>query len=231
VTARAMPRTDANAPTVVERAAGRLGELALRSTGDHYEVISNGVFLMDTRNGESERLLARLALRDAPPGARVLIGGLGVGFSLAEALRSGRLERVTVVEIEPKVIEWGRRYLASFSGDALSDPRVEIANEDVATWLGRNQQLFDAICLDVDNGPAWTVADANMALYSDQGLALLHDRLKPGGTLTVWSAAEAPGFADRLRLAFDRAEVAHVPAPRGEPDVVYVASRRRGPQN
>jgi spermidine synthase len=222
-----MPMTDTNTPTIIERAAGRLGEMALRAVGDHYEVISNGVFLMDTRNGESERLLVRLALGDAPRGARLLIGGLGVGISLAEALRSDRLKRVTVVEIEPKIIEWSRTHLASFSGDALSDPRLEIVNEDLATWLGRNEEPFDAICLDIDNGPTWTVADANGALYSDEGLALLRERLKPGGTLTVWSAAEAPAFAEKLRDMFGRVEVVCIPVPRGEPDIVYVASRFR----
>jgi spermidine synthase len=216
---------DENTPTIVERVEGRLGELALRSEGEHYEIVSNGVFLMDTRNGSSERLLGRLALRHAPDRARLMIGGLGVGFSLAEALRSDLVERVTVVEIEPKVIEWGRTWLAPFSEDALTDPRVRIVNDDLTNWLDRNEDTFDAICLDVDNGPAWTVADANGPLYSTAGLALLRERLKPGGVLTVWSAAEAQGFAEALRRAFDRVEMVSVPVPRGEPDIIYVASR------
>jgi spermidine synthase len=214
-----------NAPTIVERAEGRLGELALRAVGEHYEIIMNGVFLMDTRNGASERLLARLALRDAPDRSRLLIGGLGVGFSLAEALRSNRVTHVTVVEIEAKIIEWSRTYLKSYSEEAFSDPRVEVVNEDLATWLNRNEERFDAICLDVDNGPNWTVADMNGMLYADDGLAILRERLKPRGVLTVWSAAAAPEFEQRLRLAFDRVEAVSVPVLRGEPDVVYVASR------
>ncbi len=214
-----------SAPTVVERASGRLGELALRTVGDHYEVISNGVFLMDTRNGESERLLVRLALEAAPDRSRVLIGELGVGFSLAEALRSARVERVTVVEIEPRIVAWNRTYLASFSQGALSDPRVRIVEDDLAAWLLDNTEPFDAICLDVDNGPAWTVAEANARFYAEEGLTLLRHRLKPGGTLTIWSAADAPGFAERLRRVFEKVGALSVPAPRGEPDVVYVASR------
>ncbi len=125
---------------IVERAPGRQGELALRAVGDHYEIISNGVFLMDTRNGESERLLVRLALRGGADRWRLLIGGLGVGFSLAEALRSDRLERVTVVEIEPKIVEWNRTCLAPYSGDALSDPRVRLVVEDVVAWLDRERE-------------------------------------------------------------------------------------------
>ena len=217
--------TDANTSRIVERAAGRQGELALRAVGDHYEVISNGVFLMDTRNGESERLLARLALRGRRNRLRLLMGGLGVGFSLAEALRSDLLEHVTVVEIEPKIVEWSRSWLAPCSGDALSDPRVEVITEDVVSWLDREREKFDAICLDVDNGPTWTVTRANGALYTDERLALLYGRLKTGGVLTIWSAAEVEGFAERLRRVFDAVGTFSVPVRRGEPDVIYVASR------
>ncbi|RBP04052.1 spermidine synthase [Roseiarcus fermentans] len=222
-----MGSQDEHAATIVERAAGRFGELALRSVGGHYEIVMNGVFLMDTRNGESERLLVRLALRDAPDHSRLMIGGLGVGFSLAEALRSDRLGRATVVEIEPRIVAWCRTHLAPFSQGALADPRVEIVEDDVAAFLRRSAACFDAICLDVDNGPAWTVADANGALYAAEGLAMLRDRLKPGGTLTVWSAAAAPTFEARLRDVFDAVEAVAVPVARGEPDVVYVASRSR----
>jgi spermidine synthase len=216
--------TDPKASRIVARAQGPQGELALRAVGDDYEIISNGVFLMDTRNGESERLLVQLALRDRPPRARLLIGGLGVGFSLAEALRSDLVERVTVVEIDPQIIEWNRTWLASFSHGALADPRVEIVNDDLIAWLERDREPFDAICLDIDNGPAWTVTEANERLYSSEGLALLRRRLTLYGILTLWSAAEAPGFDERLRLAFDKVEMVRVPVPRGEPDVIYVAS-------
>jgi spermidine synthase len=219
-----MPGPDRNPSRVVERVAGRQGELVLRAVGNDYEIISNGVFLMDTRNGESERLLARVALRHRR-GSRLLISGLGVGFSLVEALRSDLLERVTVVEIEPAVIEWNRTYLASRSGDALADPRVEVVCEDLVAWLGRAGESFDGICLDVDNGPAWTITNANGALYSNDGLDLLRNRLKPGGALTVWSAAEDHGFAKRLRSVLGRLETFPVPVPLGEPDVIYAAWR------
>lgn len=216
---------DADPSRIVDRAPGRQGELALRAVGAQYEIISNGVFLMDTRNGESERLLVRLAVRGRPRQSRLLIGGLGVGFSLAEALLSPRLEHVTVVEIEPKIVEWCRTWLAPSSGNAISDPRVEVVIEDIGSFLDRGREPFDAICLDVDNGPSWTVADANRTLYSEEGLALFHERLKPGGALTIWSAAEVEGFAERLRSVFARVDVVSVPAPRGEPDVIYVALR------
>jgi len=210
---------------IVERANGRQGDLALRAVGNHYEIISNGVFLMDTRNGESERLLARLALRDGNARAHLLIGGLGVGFSLAEALRSDWLERATVVEIEPKIVEWSRTHLAHCSDSALSDPRVRVVVADLSAWLGKVQEMFDGICLDVDNGPAWTVTERNGALYTDDGLALLRRRLKPGGILAIWSAMEVDGFAERLESVFGPVEIVRVPVSRGEPDIIYAAPR------
>jgi spermidine synthase len=216
---------DEDSPVVLERVAGRRGELVLRRDGADFEVISNGVFLMDTRNGSSERLLVRVALEGLRPGARVLIGGLGVGYSLAEALRSALVERVTLVEIEPAVVAWNRSHLAAVSGGALADPRVELVGADLVDWLARTERAFDAICLDVDNGPGWTVSEANGALYGDEGLGLLRERMAPGGVLTIWSASEVEGFAARLRRAFVRVETLAVEVPRGEPDVVYAAWR------
>jgi spermidine synthase len=212
-------------PRVLERVEGRLGELVLRSDRGDFEVISNGVFLMDTRGGASERLLVRAALDRLDGPARLLLGGLGVGFSLAEALATGQVERVTVVEIEPAVVEWNRTHLAARTGDPLSDRRVEVVVADLVEWLGASGERFGAICLDVDNGPGWTVAERNLALYGDAGLALLRERLLPGGALGVWSAGATPEFEARLRNAFKCVERFAVQVPRGEPDVVYAASR------
>jgi spermidine synthase len=216
---------DGDSPRVLERVRGRLGELVLRGDGRDFEVISNGVFLMDTRNGTSERLLVRVALRDLRGPSSLLIGGLGVGFSLAEALASELVKRVTVVEIEPAVIGWNRTHLAAVSGGALEDPRVEVVCADVLDWLGSTGRRFQAICMDVDNGPGWTVAEANRALYAQQGLALLRERLAPGGALTVWSASSSDEFASLLERSFLRVERFAVEVPRGEPDVIYAAWR------
>jgi spermidine synthase len=210
---------------VVERAAGRDGELVLRSDGTHLEIISNGVFLMDTRDGRSERLLVRAAVERLPRSGRVLLGGLGVGRSLREALSSERVERVTVVELEPAVIEWGRTHLRAHVGDALADPRVELLRADLVAWIRRTGRVFDAICLDVDNGPGWTVSAANEPLYTAAGLELLHRRLAPRGSLSVWSAAADERFEARLRRRFPHVEVLTVEVPRGAPDVVYLARR------
>jgi spermidine synthase len=216
---------DREAPVVLDRVAGRHGELVLRGDGADYEVISNGVFLMDTRDGRSERLLVAAVLDGLRAGASLLIGGLGVGYSLAEALRSDAVGHVTVVEIEPAVIAWNRGPLASVSGRALADPRVAVVGADLVDWLALTHGQFDAICLDVDNGPAWTVSESNGALYTDQGLELLRGRLAPGGALTIWSASRVEAFEASLRRAFARVETLTVEVPRGEPDVVYAAWR------
>jgi spermidine synthase len=208
------------------------GELVLRRDGEHYEIISNGAFLMDTRDGRSERELVRAALqphRQHP--VRLLLGGLGVGFSLAEALRSAAVASVTVVEVEPAVIGWHRPGgpLCPFSTGGLSDPRVTVVAADLADWLAAGADRYDAICLDVDNGPEWTVTARNAALYTGAGLAALAGRLAPGGTLAVWSAAAAPAFERRLRDRYAQLQVRTVPVPRGEPDVIYLAAQRAVP--
>ncbi|MGI8331607.1 spermidine synthase [Actinomadura scrupuli] len=220
------PLDSRSAPVVVDRSGGLGGELVLRRDREHYEIISNGVFLMDTRNGESERLLVSAALERLPHPGHVLIGGLGVGFSVAEAaaLPGGT---VTVVELEPAIIEWHRTHLRSCSGGALDDPRVRVVQADLLGWLRTTSDTYDALCLDIDNGPDWTVTEGNAELYAETGLDLLARRLAPGGVLAVWSANASPAFEARLRDRFSLVEVLTVPVPRGEPDVVYLA--RTGP--
>lgn len=214
---------------VVERVATPRGELVLRASGGHYEIISNGVFLMDTRGGDSERLLVRAALDGVDRPARVLIGGLGVGFSLVEAVRHRHVRAVTVVEREPTVIAWHATHLAACSGGALRDPRVTVVCADLLDWLGRARGRFDAICVDIDNGPDWHVTDGNAALYGDEGLIALRSRLRAGGSLTVWSAAASPAFEARLRRHYPSVEVLTVEVARGEPDHVYVGRLGAGP--
>jgi spermidine synthase len=216
-------------PAVVERVQTAGGELVLRRAGAHHEIIHNGVFLMDTRGGASERLLVRAAL--AACGRRpatVLIGGLGVGFSLDEALRSPDVAEVTVVERERAIIDWHATHLRAHTEGALLDARTRVVAADLVEWLrDAGGGRFDAICLDIDNGPDWTVTAGNAALYGDEGLALVERRLAPGGALAVWSAMAAPAFEARLRGRFTGVGVELVEVPRGDPDHVYVATRAR----
>ncbi|GGS23977.1 spermidine synthase [Actinokineospora fastidiosa] len=209
-------------PTVIARAPGACGELVLRRVGAHHEIIADGMFLMDTRAGESERLLVDAAADRMPDGAPLVVGGLGVGFSLAAALSHPRVGEVVVVEREQAVIEWNAGPLGN--ADLLADPRAHCVPADLVTWLSTVEEPFGAVCLDIDNGPEWTLDEGNAGLYTDTGLDLLASALTPDGVLAVWSAAASADFHTRLRAHFADVEELTVPVPRGEPDVVYLAT-------
>jgi spermidine synthase len=213
----------------IERRDTPRGELVLRrdEQTDRYEIISNGTFLMDTSDGRSERLLVTEALAEADGPRRLLIGGLGVGFSLAQAVADGRLTEITVLEREPVVLEWQHAHLSRFSGGALADSRVTVLVDDLVRWLHADAPAgrYDAICLDIDNGPQWTVVPGNAELYDVAGLTAVRSALAPGGALAVWSAAAVPAFEATLGELFDDVRVLPVEVARGEPDVVYLARR------
>jgi spermidine synthase len=209
---------------VLDRVTTPRGELVLRRVDGDLEVISNGVFLMDTRDGRSERLLVDAALAAHPAPRQLLIGGLGVGFSLTAAVADARVERIVVVEIEPGLVGWHDGPLAKFSGPARHDPRVEIVVADVAAYLADHPGDYDVVCLDVDNGPDWTVTTGNAGLYDDAGTRTVIGALRPGGVLAVWSAHPVTSYEALLRRHLDDVSVHTVEVTRGEPDVVYVAS-------
>jgi spermidine synthase len=214
---------DAGRPVVVDRRETPRGELVLRRAGEHFEVIANGTFLMDTRDGRSERALVREAV---PAGAdlRVLLGGLGVGFSLDEALSLPGVREVVVVEIEPAVVEWAGSHLRGRCGRGVDDPRVRLVGADLRRALGTLDGGFDAICLDIDNGPGWLVHPANAAIYADAALERMRLLLRPGGRLAVWAAEADAGFAARLRRHFAAVRTVAIAVPRGPDDIVYLAS-------
>ncbi|MEU6840619.1 spermidine synthase [Streptomyces sp. NPDC046716] len=218
------------APVVLDRREGPYGEVVLRQHGHLLQIIANGTFLMDTSDGRSERLLVDAALGELGPGHErpaVLIGGLGVGFSLAHAAADPRWGRITVVEREPAVIDWHERGpLAGLSAEALADPRTEIVEADLVDHLRAGPAAYDALCLDIDNGPDWTVTEGNDSLYSPAGLAACAARLHPGGVLAVWSAQPSANFEGTLRNAgFRRVRTEEIPVVRGVPDVVHLAVR------
>ncbi|MGI5131968.1 spermidine synthase [Pseudonocardia sp. CA-107938] len=211
----------------IERVQGVNGELVLRSRGTDHEIVANGVFLMDTSDGRSERLLVTAATERIPARGRMLLGGLGVGFSLAAALAEPRVREVHVVEVEPAVVRWNRGPLAARHGDALTDPRVQVHVADVADVLaGAAAAEYDAVCLDVDNGPDWVVVPENARLYAPPGIAAALRVLAPGGVLAVWSATRVDALAAQLRERLDDVRVLEVPVARGEPDVVVLGTVR-----
>ncbi|MEU1271994.1 spermidine synthase [Streptomyces sp. NPDC005799] len=221
--------TTYDTPVVLDRREGPYGEVVLRRHGELLQIIANGCFLMDTSDGRSERLLVDAALRalDAREDPAVLIGGLGVGFSLAHAAANPRWGAITVVEREPAVIDWHRDGpLTDISARALADPRTEIVEADLLTFLRETCATYDALCLDIDNGPDWTVTEGNDGLYARAGLASCARVLKPGGVLAVWSAQPSPEFEGTLwNAGFQQVRTEEIPVARGVPDVVHLGVR------
>ncbi|WP_406454697.1 spermidine synthase [Streptomyces sp. NBC_01622] len=216
-------------PVVLDRREGPYGEVVLRRHGELLQIIANGCFLMDTSDGRSERLLvdAAYAALDGRPQPDVLIGGLGVGFSLAHAAADPRWGRITVVEREPAIVEWHRSGpLSELSASALADARTDILKTDLVAFVNETCATFDALCLDIDNGPGWTVTDSNESLYSPAGLASCVRVLRPGGVLAVWSAQPSPEFERTLwNAGFKQVRTEEIPVARGVPDVVHLAVR------
>ncbi|MGW0332606.1 spermine/spermidine synthase domain-containing protein [Streptomyces sp. NPDC003011] len=216
-------------PEVLDRREGPHGEVVLRRHGELLQIIANGCFLMDTSDGRSERRLVDAALDALGERAEpsVLIGGLGVGFSLAHAAAQARWSRITVVEREAAIIDWHREGpLSALSAEAFADPRTEIVKTDLVAFVNETCDTFDALCLDIDNGPDWTVTEGNDGLYSPAGLTSCARVLKPGGVLAVWSAKPSPEFEGTLRNAgFRQVRTEEITVARGVPDVVHLAVR------
>ena len=184
------------------RIPGEGDELQLRRRGAEFTIsIVGGGVLMSTRAHHSEEALARLACIEITgrPRPRVLIGGLGMGYTLAAALRHlGADAEVVVAELVPAVVAWNRGVLGEHAGHPLRDPRAVVREGDVAGILRHERQAFDAILLDVDNGPKGLTRKKNDWLYTTDGLAASHTALRPGGVLAVWSAGPDRGFTARL---------------------------------
>jgi spermidine synthase len=177
---------------------------SLHEHDGEYFLKLNGRQLMGSNNTVSECLLADLACDfpksvDAP---RVLIGGLGLGFSLRRVLElTGPKASVVVAELLPDVVAWNRQFLMDLNGKLLDDPRVEVFTGDVFDSLKRGPGRFDAILLDVDNGPTSFVQAKNSRLYNSNGLSLIRRALRSGGRVAFWSAEKEPAFLGQLGRA------------------------------
>jgi spermidine synthase len=180
------------------------GELRLMQRGEEYSIMSGPIELMNSRLSGSEEALATLvsARLEDRPAPNVLIGGYGMGFTLRAALASlGSKAEVTVAELVPAVLAWARGPMAHLTGDCLGDPRVRLVETDVARLIGSARGAYDAILLDVDNGPEGLSRAANDRLYDRAGLDAARRALRPGGILAVWSSSPSPTFNQRLRKA------------------------------
>lgn len=177
-------------------------DMRLTERDGEFLILLDGGVLMSSRTHGSEEELAGLACTGlgSSPKPRVLVGGLGMGFTLRATLDLlPPSSIVTVAELVPAVLEWNRGPLAALAAHPLNDKRVRVEVADVNALLRANPERFDAILLDVDNGPAAFTSASNSSLYSDAGVAAAHRSLQPGGRLAVWSAFEDPKFEQRLR--------------------------------
>jgi spermidine synthase len=221
---------------IVDRAAGPDGaEWALARRGEEWVVRAGGRVLMSSRQHGSEEALAALALAKVARPRKVLVGGLGLGFTLRAALdRLPADGRVVVAELVPALAAWSRDHVGHLAGRPLDDPRTRLQLGDVLGRIAEAKGAFDAILLDVDNGPSALSDRRNSRLYGDEGVRACRDALRAGGALAVWSAGLDERFRARLEKAGLEAEVHAVPAragtSRGARHVVLVGRKPEGPR-
>ena len=209
--------------------------LSLHRRGNEYVIRVDGKDLMSNRMHGSEDALATLGCADLgqKKGARILIGGLGMGFTLRAALdRLGPDAVVEVAELVPAVLAWNRGVLAPLAGAPLTDPRVVVHEGDVVALIAASRGRYDAILLDVDNGPDALTSPENARLYGPRGLGRIHAALRRQGVVGVWSAGDDTRFTARMMRAGYEVRVERVLArhnaarPRGKRHVIWIARRR-----
>ena len=194
------------------------GDLRLKQRGSEFSIMLGANELMNSRLSGSEEAMATLAAERLTGRARpsILIGGLGMGFPLRAALEAfGRDARIEVAELVPAVVAWARGPLAELFAGSLDDPRVTVTVKDAFEVIGAQRGTYDAILLDVDNGPEGLTVSSNDRLYDAAGLHHAKTALKPGGLLAVWSAAPDKRFGKRLHDAGFKVEEVTVRARRG----------------
>ena len=201
----------------IERAEvpGGEEEVILRKRGPEFSIRVATTELMNSRIHGSEDALAELTCSriSRKPGRRILIGGLGMGYTLAAALQhSGYDSLITVAELIPAVIRWNREHLGHLAGNPLADGRVFVRQEDVAETITREKSIWDAIILDVDNGPDGITRKVNDRLYGMSGLKNAFLALRTGGVLSIWSSGTDEQFTSRLKQCRFQTEIVNVRA-------------------
>jgi spermidine synthase len=204
-------------------------EFVLARHGDDWVVRVDQRTLMSNRMHDSEIALAEHALDRVDDPEHVLVGGLGLGYTLRAVLDvAPEHTNVTVAELVPALVEWNREYLGPLNDHPLDDPRVDVALGDVFDTLKRSRGAYDAVLLDVDNGPVALAQETNQRLYSDNGVRVCAEALAPGGVLAVWSAGPNARYEQRLaRFGFD-VDVVRVAARVGSraKHVLFLGTRR-----
>ena len=225
---------------VVESIEGNSGTLMLQKRmtpgNEVFELIVGGHYAMSAVDGRTERLLATCTLAEVASSGplSVCVGGLGLGLTLAQTLCDDRVGEVVVAEIEEAIVRWNRVYLSCFNDHALTDLRVTVHNGDVMEVVRRGRRRFDALILDVDNGPSFLIREGNDWLYGPSGLKSMRRALKPGGALGLWSHRQDDRLHRLLDGVFDSAGVTLIEddLPDGDlpdrdipPTAIYTATR------
>lgn len=208
-------------------------ELVLYQRDERFTIRVDDVELMSNHSYGSEEKLARLGLAvlGPRPATRVLVGGLGMGFTLRSVLDGldGQPHvAVVVAELFPTVVQWNRTWLGKLANEPLEDPRVQVVEADVGWVLATSPEAYDLVLLDVDNGPEPLSLDANHDLYTPRGIVTMRNALRPGGVAAVWSADHDVQFANRLQRGGFEVEVHQVaarPGGKGGRHVIFIGQR------
>ncbi len=210
---------------------GGNGDVTLLKRDAEFSIRIAGTELMNSRRHGSEDALAKFSCNrmKRTSGQKILIGGLGMGYTLAAALaRAEPRTQITVVELIPAVVKWNREHLGHLAGMPLEDPRVTVKEEDVAKTIRQGKSIWNAILLDVDNGPDGLARKANNYLYSNAGLNAAFSALCPGGVLSVWSCVSDEAFTHRLKQCGFKTEItsvrAHKPG-KGSRHTIWIAEK------
>lgn len=216
--------------TEVARAESERGEIVLRErrqpddAGDSaagapvvLELRVNGIFVMDTLENSSEKGLATAALKLVGTPRSVIVGGLGLGFTMHEVLGDNRVEKLVVVEVEDALVQWMRDGTVPHGPSYLADERLTVMTADILVAMAEaDPAAYDLVLLDVDNGPGFLVYDNNAAIYEREFLDLTRTRIRPGGALVIWSAAESPPLREAMNEAFGNAVAIPYEVPLGD---------------
>lgn len=205
-------------------------EFRLMQRGDEFTIFAGTIGLMGSRQSGSEEVMANVAAQriGSRPKARLLIGGLGMGFTLRAALKAFRPDvEIVVAELVPEIVTWARGPLAGLHGTSLDDSRLTLKVGDVGNVMAADAQKFDAILLDVDNGPEGLSRPGNDRLYSAGGIGAAKSALRPGGMLAIWSVAPDPKFTKRLSQSGMKIEElkARAHGGKGARHVIWVATK------
>ncbi|MFC1850194.1 hypothetical protein ACFL27_08390 [candidate division CSSED10-310 bacterium] len=188
-----------------------------------YEIVMNGVFLMASYNHLSSELLLRIAIQKIQSGAYldILIGGLGMGYTVAEACSYDQVRSIDVVEIEPLIITWNRAYFKDSNQNCLADERVSLIKADFYDYILNTDENYDVICLDIDNGPLLLVKESNRRVYEDTFLLEVKKNLKPGALFCLWAGSEDHDLFHSMKMIFANCWVEEVIEWHQNREVIY----------